>query len=62
MSAPDRPLRTSKQIAHELGVSQRTVTRWTQKGILPAVKTGSGGRTSPLVVDRRALEKLKKRV
>ncbi|MCL8385858.1 helix-turn-helix domain-containing protein [Xanthobacter aminoxidans] len=61
MSTSDRPIRTSKQIAHELGISQRTVTRWTQKGILPATKTGSGGRTSPLEVDRRAVEKLKKK-
>lgn len=59
MASGDRPLRTSKQIAHELGVSLRTVTRWTQKGILPATKAGSGGRTSPLQVDRRAIERLK---
>ena len=59
MASDDRTLRTSKQIAHELGVSLRTVTRWTQKGILPATKTGSGGRTSPLQVDRRAIERLK---
>ena len=61
MAPGERPLRTSKQIAHELGISQRTVTRWTQKGILPATKTGSGGRTSPLEVDSRAIEKLKKK-
>lgn len=52
-------LRTSKQIAHELGISIRTVGRMVRKGILPASKAGCGGRTSPLQVDRRALEKLK---
>jgi excisionase family DNA binding protein len=59
MTAPDRPLRTSKQIAHELGVSISTVGRMVRKGLLPATKVGCGGRTSPLQVDRRTLEKLK---
>ncbi|MFG1345245.1 helix-turn-helix domain-containing protein [Xanthobacter autotrophicus DSM 431] len=59
MTRDSQLLRTSKQIAHELKVSTRTVTRWIQKGILPATKSGCSGRTSPLQVDRRALEKLK---
>lgn len=57
--ASDRLIRTSKQIAHELKVSERTVSRWVKKGLIPATKTGCGGRTSPLQVDRRAIERLK---
>ncbi len=49
-------LRTSKQIAYELGVCQRTVTRMVRKGLLPATKGGCGGRTSPLVIERDALK------
>ncbi|MFG1373390.1 helix-turn-helix domain-containing protein [Xanthobacter oligotrophicus] len=59
MSNEARPLKTAKQIAHALGVSERTVGRMVRKGILPASKAGCGGRTSPLQMDRRALEKLK---
>lgn len=61
MPNDSRPIRTSKQIAHELEVSTRTVSRWMKKGLLPATKAGCGGRTSPLLVDRRALEKLKQK-
>lgn len=53
-----RPLKTSKQIAHELNVSIRTVSRMVAKGILPVQKGGCGGRTSPLQIDREALGNL----
>ncbi|MFG1297534.1 helix-turn-helix domain-containing protein [Xanthobacter variabilis] len=59
MSTTDRPLKTTKQIAHALGVSERTVGRMVQKGVLPARKGGCGGRTSPLILDRQAVENLK---
>lgn len=56
MPSTDRPLKTAKQIAHELGVCERTVTRMVRKGLLPATKGGCGGRTSPLVMERDALK------
>lgn len=59
MLPSDRPLKTSKQIAHELGVSQRTVGRMVRSGQLPATKGGCGGRTSPLILEREALKNVK---
>jgi len=56
MPPTNRPLKTAKQIAHELGVCERTVTRMVRKGLLPATKGGCGGRTSPLVIERDALK------
>ncbi|WP_035715463.1 helix-turn-helix domain-containing protein [Azorhizobium doebereinerae] len=59
---PDvRTLKTSKQIAHELNVSTRTVSRMVAKGMLPVQKGGCGGRTSPLQIDRADLAKLVKK-
>ncbi|MFG1202224.1 helix-turn-helix domain-containing protein [Xanthobacter aminoxidans] len=60
MSSVVPPLKTAKQIAHALGVSERTVSRMVRKGLLPATKGGCGGRTSPLVIERKALETVKK--
>lgn len=45
-------LRGSKLIAHELGVSVRTLYRQMEKGLVPVQKGGTGGRTSPLLLDR----------
>ncbi|MBE2181609.1 MAG: helix-turn-helix domain-containing protein [Chthoniobacterales bacterium] len=58
---PSCTLRTSKQIAHALGVSERTVGRWVRKGFLPATKSGCGGRTSPLRLKVADLDALKKK-
>lgn len=55
-------VRGGKRIADALGCSQATVTRLVQKGLLPARKIGAGGRTSPLIVDRAALDALKRRM
>ncbi|MGU3496308.1 hypothetical protein ACLBXM_19890 [Xanthobacteraceae bacterium A53D] len=48
-------LRTTKVIAHEMGVSTRTIARMVKKGVLPVQKGGCGGRTSPLMISRDAL-------
>ncbi|WP_238121744.1 MULTISPECIES: helix-turn-helix domain-containing protein [unclassified Xanthobacter] len=61
MPNENRPLKTAKQIAHELGVCERTVTRMVRKGILPATKGGCGGRTSPLILEREALKNLNRK-
>lgn len=52
-------LRGSKLIAHELGVSVRTLHRQMGKGLVPIQKGGTGGRTSPLLLDRAAIGRLK---
>ncbi|NJL06962.1 MAG: helix-turn-helix domain-containing protein [Methylacidiphilales bacterium] len=49
-------IRTAKMIAFKAGVSTRTVLRWNQKGILPAVKVG--GKTSPLRVQASDLSRI----
>jgi len=61
MKSDLRPIRTLKCIAHELGVSSATVRRMVAKGRLPVTKGGVGGRTSPMLLDRRHLENLKKK-
>lgn len=48
-------------IAAEMGVSERTARRMYQQGKLPgAYKSGTGGRTSMPVIERKALEAIKK--
>ena len=39
---PPQPLLTKAQVAELLNVSTRTVDRWTDQGLLPAVKMPSG--------------------
>lgn len=53
-------IRGAKRIAHELGVSQSTLSRMVEKGLVPVRKGGCGGRTSPLVIDADALRKPEK--
>lgn len=53
-----RPLKTAKQIAHEIGVSESTLRRMVKKGLVPVTKSGCGGRTSPLQIEREALAHL----
>lgn len=53
-----RPLKTAKQIAHEIGVSESTLRRMVKKGLVPVTKSGCGGRTSPLQIDRNAIRAL----
>ncbi len=49
------------RIAAEYGVSERTARRMFQQGKLPgAYKSGTGGRTSMLAIERKALEAIKK--
>lgn len=50
----------TKAIAHELGVSEKTLGRWIGKGIVPAKKPG--GQTSPARITRSALIALKARL
>jgi len=58
---PRRPLRGSKEIAFELGVSPRTLHRMQRKGVLALNKVGCGGKTSPLVASREDLDQIKKK-
>lgn len=55
----DDEIRGRKRIAHELGVSVRTVSRLMARGTLPARKLN--GSTSPLRIERRSLDDLLKR-
>lgn len=62
MARDDDVLRTSKQIAHALGVSPSALKRMIRSGRLPAVQKGcSGGKTSPLVMPAAAVSGLLKR-
>ncbi|MFT0862284.1 hypothetical protein [Ancylobacter sp. G4_0304] len=55
---PDAPaIRGAKRIAHEMGVSEATFYRMKRRGDLGFItKGGSGGRTSPLYAERKALD------
>ncbi|WP_127088316.1 helix-turn-helix transcriptional regulator [Aquabacter cavernae] len=55
MSRSPSVLRGAKQIAHELGVSVRTLHRQIKAGKVPVEKGGCGGKTSFLLLDRTAL-------
>ncbi len=55
----NRTIRGAKAIAHELGCSQRTVSRLAAEGRLPVRKGFSGGKTSPLITDRKSLDSFK---
>lgn len=46
MTANAIDLRGAKQIAHHFGVTDRTIRRWSRKGLIKVEKIG--GRTSPL--------------
>ncbi|WGD31871.1 helix-turn-helix domain-containing protein [Ancylobacter sp. WKF20] len=59
MSSEPSFIRGAKAIAHELGCSRRTVTKMVAEGKLPAKHGFSGGRTSPLIIERKALDRLK---
>lgn len=52
-------IRGTKAIAHELGCSRRTVARLAADGKLPVKKGFSGGKTSPLITDRKSLDSFK---
>lgn len=57
----DAPLiRGAKAIAHELGCSPRTISKLVAEKRLPARHGLSGGRTSPLVIERKALDDFKR--
>lgn len=61
MSTKKDLLRTSKQIAHELGVTPRTVMRWKAEGRLSVHKGCSGGRTSRYEIDREDLARFNRK-
>lgn len=52
-------IRGRKAIAYELGCSERTVSKLVADRKIPAKHGFSGGPTSPLIVERKALEALK---
>ncbi|MFK8250672.1 helix-turn-helix domain-containing protein [Ancylobacter terrae] len=52
-------IRGSKAIAAELGCSVRTVRKLVSAGKIPARHGFSGGRTSPIIVQRKALDEFK---
>ncbi|GGD42467.1 helix-turn-helix domain-containing protein [Aureimonas glaciei] len=54
----DVELRGAKQIAHECGVSERTIRRWVASGNLSGAKK-LGGKTSPLRMNRDALKRFR---
>lgn len=49
-------LRGRKMVAHAAGVSEKTISRWVRRGLLPAAKPG--GRTSALRVEHADLVRL----
>ena len=53
-------IRGSKAIAHELGCCRRTVSKAVADGTLPAKRGFSGGKTSPLIIERKQLEDFKR--
>lgn len=53
-------IRGAKAIAHELGCSPRTVSKLVAEKKLPARHGLSGGPTSPLVIERKALDDFKR--
>lgn len=53
-------IRGAKAIAHELGWSVATLHR--MKGRLPLYKDCTGGRTSPLAINREDIEAFKRRL
>lgn len=59
MSSVPPLIRGAKAIAHELGCSRRTVSKLVADGKIPAKHGFSGGKTSPLIVERKALDELK---
>ncbi|WAC25758.1 hypothetical protein [Ancylobacter sp. SL191] len=53
-------IRGTKAIAHELGVSRATFFRLRAQGQVPGLsKVGTGGKTSPVVMDRKSLQRLR---
>lgn len=58
MASPPPLIRGAKRIAFELGCSPRTVSKLVADGKLPVRKGFSGGRTSPLMIERKALQSL----
>lgn len=59
MNPSDSQIRGAKAIAHELGCSRRTVSKLVADGKIPAKHGFSGGKTSPLIIERKALDDLK---
>jgi hypothetical protein len=57
---PEQKLRGRARIAHAIGRSERTVTRWIKKGILPPFKAGPF-RNSILEIDGADLERVNSR-
>lgn len=60
MLNPSQIIRGTKAIAHELGCSPRTISKLVAEKRLPARHGFSGGRTSPLVIERKALDAFKR--
>ncbi len=60
MKSDEQLIRGAKAIAHELGCSRRTVSKLVAEGKIPAKHGFSGGRTSPLIVERKALDHFKR--
>ena len=45
MIVPQKDLLNAREVAQRLGISTRTIWRWTETGLLPApVRTGGNGR------------------
>lgn len=52
---------TVPEFAKELGVARNTVTQWVQKGLVKGFKKGPfPGTTSPILIPRSELERVKK--
>lgn len=61
MTASSDEARGMPQIAHALKCSESTARRMIRKGLVPVRKAGTGGLTSMVVADRKALEALMKK-
>lgn len=57
--AANPALRGRAKVAHELGVSERTVSRWARKGLIAVDQPG--GRTSAWRVEATDLNHLRRR-
>jgi hypothetical protein len=58
MSSDDKMVRGRAEIAQALGRSEKTVSRWVERGVLPSRKAGPFP-NSPLVVRASEIDRLK---
>ncbi|KPL55487.1 hypothetical protein ABB55_27305 [Prosthecomicrobium hirschii] len=53
-------IRGAKAVSHAIGVSPATLGRMIRKGQIAVRKGGTGGRTSPIMIERHEAERIRK--